>query len=796
MRSVNLIRIILLQKVVLVFFLITQLALIFGKIEAAETYTIGIIRDGDSEFFDAIIEGFKGELQELADSQYDFILLDDFNAQSAPSNIEKLFDRALGNESVDLIFAAGIIASAHAQSMSEEARTKPIIAGAIEFSNFNNEGVSPNGTSSLNNFSFVMGTRRIPADLATLASLTGVRKVYTFVDRSVIETLRDDISGKVEALADDLDIENVILPVGNTAQTCMNALPEEAKAVYVPILPFLPNEERIRLFQLLADRGVASLSMMGSSDVAKGALAGLSTDESKALFRRFAVNIHQILSGVPTSLLPVVLHGKDQLVINMRTARQIGWSPDYDTLLSAEMIGLDAIQSIQGEISLEKAMSMAEELNVDIRVASARLDASFWETRSLKANLFPQIGITGQIGQQGAANRINPLSDPNTGSLSFGAEISQVLYSDRLTSQIRAQKQVQAATELDLESVRLDSVETAGKAFLDCLLSEAQFQIDKENLALTIQNLNLAKLRSEIGAAEASEVFRWEASLAQAKSQLITRDSARRNARLALNVAIAQPRTANWQFTDIQLPDDDYYFMNEVLSPTLKNLRDFDRYTEFIKELSVLQSPELQALDKNLDAQGILLSERGRRNFLPQVSLMTSARQVTAESFGKTDGQQEWTVGIGFTIPIFEGGLRKAESGRINAVIEQLKAQRELAQFMVEQKALSSIYNSAASHPGLRLARVARAAAQKNYDATQIKYSLGTATILNLLDAQTQLVSQRQAEIGAKYQYLKDIVSIQRSIAWFEFSKSPEEKSNWTNRLIDFLQRPNNSFFK
>ena len=77
------------------------------------------------------------------------------------------------------------------------------------------------------------------------------------------------------------------------------------------------------------------------------------------------------------------------------------------------------------------------------------------------------MAINGQAARQGAVDRINQFSQANTDNLSLGAQVSQLLYSDRLTSQIRAQRKVESETAYDLESVRLDVIETAGLAYLE-----------------------------------------------------------------------------------------------------------------------------------------------------------------------------------------------------------------------------------------------------------------------------------------------------------------------------------------
>ena len=228
--------------------------------------------------------------------------------------------------------------------------------------------------------------------------------------------------------------------------------------------------------------------------------------------------------------------------------------------------------------------------------------------------------------------------------------------------------------------------------------------------------------------------------------------------------------------------------MRSELAPLLTNLDRFEAYVGFIKAMSLWRSPELKAFDKSLSAQGILLAERGRRNTRPEIKLTASARQVLTDASRSYDTQAEWGIGVGFTIPLGDGGARKSDMEQIRAAIRQLEAQRDKATYLVEQRALTNAYNASASHPGVKLTREAVAAAEKNYKSVQDKYAEGVASVIDLTDAQSQLIGQRKAAASAKYTYLKDAIGIQRSMAWFEFNQTAAEKKIWTRMLRNYFQ--------
>ncbi|MEM1297213.1 MAG: TolC family protein, partial [Verrucomicrobiota bacterium] len=150
--------------------------------------------------------------------------------------------------------------------------------------------------------------------------------------------------------------------------------------------------------------------------------------------------------------------------------------------------------------------------------------------------------------------------------------------------------------------------------------------------------------------------------------------------------------------------------------------------------------------------------------------------------------QDDFTVGVQFSLPIFEGASRVAEVRLQKAQVRQLSATREQALQQLETNAISAFHSVEAAHPNIRLSRVSLRAAEKNYESVREKYSQGAATILDLLDSQDQLLSQKQESKTAVYAYLDAIFILQRSIAWFEYEKPAAEQKQLEDLITAFLR--------
>lgn len=768
--------------------------------------TIAILRDQPSPHFEKIISGFLKHLQptdlgpasestkntlNLSRDQYTLNVVYLTPRDSSLPEIKKTLLDAFENPGIDVIFTAGIPASHAALHLAPALRTKPVIAGAIEFSDLENTLIvkeGPNkGSSKIPNYSFVLVPNRLRSDLTTLSSLAKTKIIHVLLEQQVIDTLSAELSKNVAAFEAENDLDIRIVPLSRKDVSLSN-LPANAQAVYIPVLPTITDEQRQSIFKTLTRRDKIHLSMLGPDDVDAGAFASVAPRLTETLHRRLALNLHQALLGVSTTHLPVILRLADQLKINLATAREIGWSPDYDTTLSATFFKQDEIQNSSGDLTLESAMALAAQRNPNIKAAKASWTSALADVRSGVAQYATTADLVGQAGAQAVNNRNNPFLTPRqAGSVSLGVEVNKLLYSDQIYQQIEALAQRAEAVKLDSQSIALDTIESTAHAYLDTLLAEALYNIQRENVLLVQENLGLAEIRRAIGSQDNTDSLRWQASLASARSNLIRADSNRRNARTQLNVVLATDTQKHWALKDIQLADDQTYFLDESFSDLVSDQKGFQGFIRFSRALASANSPELKSFDYNLRAEGIRLIERNRRFKRPRVALSASAQSVFEDASSITGGiQSEWTVGIGFTMPFLEKDLREADLSKIQAGILQLQSQRERAVYLIEQRALVACFNMAASHPAMRLSRRAVKASRENYEGVSQKYSLGQANVITLIDAQSNLLAQEQAEANATYSYLKDAISLQRSFAWFEYSKTKPQVADFIQHYHDF----------
>jgi hypothetical protein len=154
---------------------------------------VAIVRDGESWFFDQMVELVKEELGSFAAGEYRLTYLDEQEGM-----LDSRMKRALSDSKVDVVYAAGLMATVLAEGLTDGERTKPIVGGALELSDAATLPISDSGTSTLKNYSFTSSPRRVGADLDLLRRLTGQPVIHVIIDDRLIPLLNERGSGRTE----------------------------------------------------------------------------------------------------------------------------------------------------------------------------------------------------------------------------------------------------------------------------------------------------------------------------------------------------------------------------------------------------------------------------------------------------------------------------------------------------------------------------------------------------------------------------------------------------------------------
>jgi outer membrane protein TolC len=152
-----------------------------------------------------------------------------------------------------------------------------------------------------------------------------------------------------------------------------------------------------------------------------------------------------------------------------------------------------------------------------------------------------------------------------------------------------------------------------------------------------------------------------------------------------------------------------------------------------------------------------------------------------------TSDETDWSVGVSLTLPLFQGGERFSEQKRVFHELARLRLERAAVKERIDQRIQAAVIKTEVSFPSIQLSRDAAEASGKNLELVMDSYSRGVVSILDLLDAQNASLVTEQAAANAVYDFLIDLMEVQRAANLFDFFTSPEERESWFSRMKAFF---------
>ncbi|MBX2861655.1 MAG: TolC family protein [Vampirovibrio sp.] len=759
--------------------------------------TIAVIQDGPSSRLNQYLTLMKKELAILTDDKLTvrYKVFTPTQAKSLPA-IKQSLKQALRDPGVDLIFANGILVSGLALQ-PDVVLTKPVISNVLLNRDMVEELPILAKTGRKKNLGLVLSQRQLSKDIQLFQDMVGFKQLYIVGNPDVIR-LFPGIDVQLQQMTADQGITIAILPEQSSAQATLGQLPTDAEAVLLTPSIMMTDAQQQAFIDGLNARKIPTFTFAGRDIVEKGVLATMQPDLMERMSRRVALSLYRVmvLDEIPADL-PLYLPMNEQLLINAATVQKLELSLKNEYWLKAEVLNWQGAYLYQGErLTLDEAMKTAKESQIDVTIAKTQTESLRQEKNIATTRLLPQ--VTGEFQEsqidKDQAQATAGAQPQQSGTLSL--TVQQMIYDDSLVSNLRALMKNVKGQEWQQASTQLDAMQTAGKRFIEVLSAQRLLQIEVDNLNLTRENLNRAKLRQQIGSAGPEEVYRWEVEIARQQGNVIERAAAVDQSRVALNQSLGLTQTTKWTLEDLAKKQEQFYFLGKALAQIVTNEDDFKVFENYAVQVAFDKSPQLKALGKNIGAQKILVGQARRKFFVPNVNfqgqwnyrLHENTSGISAASPIIAANQNTMRVAAVASYPIFQGGGRVFGVKKAKADLNQQLANLEKARQLIEQEVRSRSYTMDSAAANIKLQRLSAESAQRNLEVIQQKYAQGAEDIIKLIDAQNETFTANQQAAIAIYGFLQEWIDFQRAISWFETDMTDEEKIAW----IDTIQLQQN----
>lgn len=753
---------------------------------------IGILLEQENSETNQIIERMKEEVKAVVgeDAEISFpakwSLSNGDTKAKAQANLQLLYEG-----SADIILAFGPINSVVISQQKEHLKPT-LLFGAVpeDFIGIERKRT----TSGIHNLVYLISSHSIQEDLASFKKIYDYKKVGIALNKTLTDNL--EVKEFLEGLFANNTDEYVLIPFQYTADIISGL--DEVDALYIGGGYLFNADELGLLTGELNLRKIPSMTASAQRDVQMGLLAtNRSESNIDQMIRRIALSVEAIVNGTDPADLPLYFENQEKLTLNFNTAEILGIPIRYSQIATTNLVGdLDKIYS-EKKYDLKILMEEIILSNLSIQSSQKSVELAEQELRLAKSNYLPDV--------QGSAT--GTYIDPNLAKVSNGqnpefstaanVNVSQVVYSPGLATNIKINQELLAAEKENLNIEKLNSVFNASNLYFNTLLLKANLKISKNNRDLTEQNLLIAQQKYESGQSGKSDVLRFQSQLAQNTQEFVDGYNQLTQAFFSLNQILNQPISRKIDVKDALLGDSIYGEYNyEQIKEILDDPALLEPFIEFLVLEGKKNSPELKSLDYTLKAnkQNIWLNTQGR--YLPTIAFQGQVNNTFSRNGAGSEFPQGfpsipnryYSMGLNLSIPIFQQNQRNIN--RQSAIVqrEQLIINQDNTQLSIEQNISSAVLQIISQISNLELSKVFVLTAKESLALTQEAYKQGGVTWVQLIDAQNNYFQAELSNATAVYNFLNSAIQLERNMGFFFILNSKEENEAFRQRFSRYLQ--------
>ena len=479
-----------------------------------------------------------------------------------------------------------------------------------------------------------------------------------------------------------------------------------------------------------------------------------------------------------------------------------------DTIISSPMGG--GSEGAPLRLTLDECITMARCQSVDAAVALGELRSAYWQWRSYRADLLPEVSLQGTLpsynkryssyqqsdgsmtfvhndylglnGSLYVTQKLWPTggtlsvessldylhqssnSSPTGGgreggnqfmSLPIAITLSQPLFSvnhlkwNRRIEPLRY-REAQARFLTETEQVAMQAI----SLFFNLLLAGEQVRIAEQNLQTAEKLYEVAQAKRRMGSISENDVLQMRLGMLNARSHLATSKSTCQARQFALR-----------SFLDVEsdiapvVPDDVpavYLSFDDVLSHALQN----NAHATTMRRRQIEADYSVAAARAN----------RQSINLYAQVGYTGNADKL-GNAYRDLLGND--VVRVGITVPLLDWGKRKGQRrmAESNRDIVQGQLRQQAQNFRQDIFILTEQFNNQAEQ--LRIACEADTIARRRYHTNVETFKIGSISTLELNDAQTAKDQARIGRIQQLFNYWYYYYQL-RSIALWDFERNCE----------------------
>lgn len=395
-------------------------------------------------------------------------------------------------------------------------------------------------------------------------------------------------------------------------------------------------------------------------------------------------------------------------------------------------------------LSLRDALALAQVSNVSLRQRQADADTASASARSAQAQQKPSISTTtyGTIGDSSNILTSSPgvapqniFAVPSRGFADQNLMVMVPLFTGgSLAGRTASARNQAAAAQAGVAGVRLTVSAEVTSAYANAALGNALVAVAQAQKSAEDEQVHVTAEKVQTGRLAPVDLLREQAAQAEARQGVLAAVNTQAQALVTLRSLLNLPQLSALALTDTL---DTLIASPSPLPATFAAaLADARRRPELIAAEAQVQA-----------AQSGVRSAEGA--YAPQVYGVA----MGDASLGQGLSRAGYTLGLTASLPLYDGGQRRADVDAARARAERARADAQQTELQVEQETASAWLTRQTASAQVQATAAGVTAARLGYALANLRYNAGKSTTAERLDALATLVraqgafAEAQAEV-------------------------------------------------
>ncbi|MEF9933493.1 MAG: TolC family protein [Cetobacterium sp.] len=633
------------------------------------------------------------------------------------------------------------------------------------------------------NVNYVYGDLNLKEDILLLKELTDLKRVALAMPDGVSSRVHENHKKLLKKMFNDQGIGLEVINYTDSDEQINNAL-DNVQAVY--LLSY--GEGSNKVLNLANSKKLPTLSVDFSSHMNKQTLLGYDlTDEIKRRARAAALNYMTYTTEQERGMISNIGDIRKNIFFNMGVAHQIEY---YPSLVFLQQIStINEYKKPKMRLSMREAIDRSLTSNPTVLSSIQDIQSGIYNVKVTNSARLPQITANANYNgvERKAANVLTPQN-----SVDSYLQLSQVLFSDQLNANVYIQKIALDNNRAQSKQEELNTIYYVASTYLNILQLKAQIKIQKSNYALVKQSLNVAQINYKVGSGGVQDVYRLEASLAQALSDIASAEGEMKVQEAYLNNLLNYPVNRSYEYEDLASIAKTFSIEKDFLQKYAYGSKGTEALLQFLINGSIKNSQSVRQLDNSLKITDRKVLANSRERYLPVVQAVGNYNKnnIITPWGANTDalGEAEyWQAGISVQLPLIKGGEIMQTDNLLKSQKRSLEYQKAAYENQLAQLISQTFTTLLTDYVQTYTTEISATAAEKNLKIVTNLYAEGSVTITDLLDAQTTALTSQLNNVISNYSLLNSTVKLENIYGEYSITKSVAEREQMVRNLKSII---------